>query len=101
MSFGFPIFRRATSAGAMRQLMLFFAIMGPGIITQNVDNDAGGIATYSLAGAGVGYRLLWTLIPVNVALYVVQEMEARLRAGTGQRLVDIISERYRVRTTPF
>jgi len=101
MSFGSPIFRRATSAGAMRQLMFFFAIMGPGIITQNVDNDAGGIATYSLAGAGFGYSLLWTLIPITVALYVVQEMAARLGAVTGHGLADLIRERYGVRTTLF
>src|SRR2546426_8885525 len=101
MSFGCPIFRRATSAGAMRQLMFIFAIMGPGIITQNVDNDAGGIATYSLAGAGFGYSLLWTLIPITVALYVVQEMAARLGAVTGHGLADLIRERYGVRTTLF
>ncbi len=81
--------------------MLFFAIMGPGIITQNVDNDAGGIATYSLAGAGFGYVMLWTLIPITVALYVVQEMAARLGAVTGHGLADLIRERYGVRTTAF
>jgi NRAMP (natural resistance-associated macrophage protein)-like metal ion transporter len=85
----------------MRQLMIFFAIMGPGIITQNVDNDAGGITTYSLAGAGFGYSMLWTLIPITVALYVVQEMAARLGAVTGHGLADLIRERYGVRTTTF
>ena len=62
------------------RLLLFFAVVGPGIITANVDNDSGGIATYSLAGAQFGYRLLWTLIPITVALIVVQEMCARMGA---------------------
>jgi Mn2+/Fe2+ NRAMP family transporter len=101
MSFSLPIFRRAASASAVRRLMLFLAIMGPGIITQNVDNDAGGIATYSLAGAGFGYVLLWTMIPITIALYVVQEMAARLGAVTGHGLADLIRERYGVRTTTF
>jgi Mn2+/Fe2+ NRAMP family transporter len=85
----------------MRRFMIFLAIMGPGIITQNVDNDAGGIATYSLAGAGFGYLMLWTLIPITIALYVVQEMAARLGAVTGHGLADLIRERYGVRTTTF
>ncbi len=83
----------------MRRLMLFLAIMGPGIITQNVDNDAGGITTYSLAGAGFGYALLWTMIPITVSLYVIQEMAARLGAVTGHGLADLIRERFGVRTT--
>ncbi len=85
----------------MRRLLLFLAIMGPGIITQNVDNDAGGITTYSLAGAGFGYMLLWTLIPITVALYVIQEMASRLGAVTGHGLADLIRERFGVRTTTF
>jgi NRAMP (natural resistance-associated macrophage protein)-like metal ion transporter len=93
------ILRRASSATAMRRLMIFLAIMGPGIVTQNVDNDAGGITTYSLAGAGFGYSLLWTMIPITIALYVVQEMAARLGAVTGHGLADLIRERYGVRTT--
>ncbi len=101
MSFSLPIFRRAASASAVRRLMLFLAIMGPGIVTQNVDNDAGGIATYSLAGAGFGYVMLWTMIPITIALYVVQEMAARLGAVTGHGLADLIRERYGVRTTTF
>ncbi len=99
MNFALPIFRRASRASLMQRLMLFLAIMGPGIITQNVDNDAGGITTYSLAGAGFGYSLLWTLIPITIALYVVQEMAARLGAVTGHGLADLIRERYGVRTT--
>jgi len=78
---------------------MFFAIMGPGIITQSVDNDAGGITTYSLAGANFGYALLWTMIPVTVALYVIQEMASRLGAVTGKGLADLIRERFGVRTT--
>jgi Mn2+/Fe2+ NRAMP family transporter len=78
---------------------MFFAIMGPGIITQNVDNDAGGITTYSLAGANFGYALLWTMIPVTVALYVIQEMASRLGAVTGKGLADLIREGFGVRTT--
>jgi Mn2+/Fe2+ NRAMP family transporter len=93
------ILRRASSATAMRRLMIFLAIMGPGIVTQNVDNDAGGITTYSLAGAWFGYSLLWTMIPITIALYVVQEMAARLGAVTGHGLADLIRERYGVRTT--
>jgi NRAMP (natural resistance-associated macrophage protein)-like metal ion transporter len=99
MTFSESILRRALSASAMRRLMIFFAVMGPGIITQNVDNDAGGITTYSLAGAGFGYGLLWTMIPITIALYVVQEMAARLGAVTGHGLADLIRERYGVRTT--
>ncbi len=79
--------------------MIFFAIMGPGIITQNVDNDAGGITTYSLAGAGFGYSMLWTMIPITIALYVVQEMAARMGAVTGHGLADLIRERFGIRTT--
>jgi NRAMP (natural resistance-associated macrophage protein)-like metal ion transporter len=101
MSFSHPILRRVASASATRRLMIFLAIMGPGIVTQNVDNDAGGIATYSLAGAGFGYIMLWTLVPITIALYVVQEMAARLGAVTGHGLADLIRERYGVRTTTF
>jgi Mn2+/Fe2+ NRAMP family transporter len=85
----------------MRRLFLFLAIMGPGIITQNVDNDAGGITTYSLAGAGFGYAMLWTLIPITISLYVIQEMAARLGAVTGHGLADLIRERFGVRATTF
>jgi Mn2+/Fe2+ NRAMP family transporter len=99
MTFTLPTFRRATTSSAMSRLMIFLAIMGPGIITQNVDNDAGGITTYSLAGANFGYGLLWTLIPITIALYVIQEMAARLGAVTGHGLADLIRERYGVRTT--
>jgi len=101
MSFTLPLLRRATNSRAMARLTMFLAVMGPGIITQNVDNDAGGIAIYSLAGANFGYGLLWTLVPITVALYVVQEMAARLGAVTEHGLSDLIRERYGVRTTTF
>jgi NRAMP (natural resistance-associated macrophage protein)-like metal ion transporter len=73
--------------------------MGPGLITASVDNDAGGITTYSLAGAQFGTKLLWTLGPVTVALIVVQEMSARMGVVTGKGLGDLIRENFGVRTT--
>jgi Mn2+/Fe2+ NRAMP family transporter len=85
-----PIFRR---------LFLFLAIMGPGIITSNVDNDAGGITTYSVAGATLGYKILWVFLPMIVALVVIQEMCTRMGAVTGKGLADLIRERFGVRIT--
>ncbi|MDA8168282.1 MAG: Nramp family divalent metal transporter [Nitrospiraceae bacterium] len=82
-----------------RQFLIFLSIMGPGLITANIDNDAGGIATYSIAGAHFGYSLLWTLIPITVALVVVQEMSARMGAVTGKGLADLIRENYGVKIT--
>ncbi len=84
-----------------RKIILFLSVMGPGIITANVDNDASGITTYSVAGARFGYALLWTLIPITVALVVVQEMVARMGAVTGKGLSDLIRENYGVRSTFF
>src|SRR5437667_12320581 len=81
------------------QILLFFSVVGPGIITANVDNDAGGILTYSQAGAEFGFSLLWTLIPITVALIVVQEMVARMGVVTGKGLADLIREEYGLRTT--
>jgi len=81
------------------RLLVFFAVMGPGIITGNVDNDANGIATYSVAGASFGYRLLWTLILSTVVLAVVHDMVTRMGATTGKGLADLIRERFRVRLT--
>lgn len=83
------------------RLTVFLAVMGPGIITGNVDNDANGIATYSIAGAHFGYGLLWTLILSTLALALVQEMVARMGAVTGKGLADLIRERFRVRLTVF
>src|SRR6201984_2710583 len=81
------------------RILLFFAVVGPGFITANVDNDAGGILTYSLAGAQFGYALLWTMIPITVALIVVQEMCARMGAVTGKGLSDLIREEFGLRIT--
>jgi len=82
-----------------RNIVLFLAILGPGIITANVDNDAGGITTYSLAGAHFGYTLLWTMIPTTIALVVIQEMCARMGAVTGKGLADLIRESFGVKVT--
>jgi len=81
------------------RLLILLAVVGPGIITANVDNDPGGIYTYSVAGAQFGYSLLWTLIPVTIALIVVQEMVARMGVVTGKGLADLIREEYGFRTT--
>jgi NRAMP (natural resistance-associated macrophage protein)-like metal ion transporter len=81
------------------RLLLFFAVVGPGFITANVDNDSGGIYTYSAAGAQFGYTLLWTMIPITVALIVVQEMCARMGAVTGKGLSDLIREEFGLRIT--
>jgi len=81
------------------RIVLVLAVIGPGFITANVDNDAGGIFTYSQAGAQFGYSLLWTMIPITIALIVVQEMAARLGAVTGKGLSDLIREEFGFRLT--
>ncbi|HEY3972693.1 MAG TPA: divalent metal cation transporter [Candidatus Sulfotelmatobacter sp.] len=81
------------------RILMFLAVVGPGFITANVDNDAGGILTYSQAGAQFGYLLLWTMIPVTLALIVVQEMCARMGAVTGKGLSDLIREEFGLRIT--
>ncbi len=83
------------------KLLIFLSVVGPGIITANVDNDAGGIFTYSAAGARFGYTLLWTLVPITVALIVVQEIVARMGVVTGKGLADLIREEYGLRATFF
>jgi len=83
------------------RLALFLAVVGPGFITANVDNDAGGIYTYSLAGAQFGYSLLWTMIPITISLVVVQEMASRMGAATGKGLSDLIREEFGFRVTFF
>src|SRR6202165_5747216 len=83
------------------RILLFFAVVGPGFITANVDNDAGGILTYSSAGAQFGHMLLWTLIPITIALIVVQEICARMGAVTGKGLSDLIREEFGFRITFF
>jgi NRAMP (natural resistance-associated macrophage protein)-like metal ion transporter len=80
-------------------LALLLAVMGPGVITSNVDNDAGGIYTYSLCGARYGYQLLWILVPVTIALVVVQEMCSRMGTVTGKGLADLIREEFGLRVT--
>src|ERR1700723_1845048 len=80
-------------------LLLLFAVLGPGFITANVDNDSGGIFTYSQAGAQYGYSLLWTMIPITLALIVVQEMCARMGVVTGKGLSDLIREEFGLRIT--
>jgi Mn2+/Fe2+ NRAMP family transporter len=84
-----------------RQLGIFLAILGPGIITGSVDNDAGGITTYSLAGAIYGYGLIWTLIPSFIVLLVIQEMNARMGIVTGKGLADLIRENAGIKVTFF
>src|SRR5436190_13435451 len=81
------------------RLLLVLAVVGPGFITANVDNDAGGIATYSVAGAQFGYTLLWTMIPITIALVIVQEMSSRMGAVTGKGLSDLIREEFGLRAT--
>ena len=85
-----------------RRLAAFFlAVVGPGLITSNVDNDAGGISTYTTAGAQFGYALLWSLIPMTIALYVSEEMCARMGVVTGKGLSDLIREEFGFRSTFF
>jgi NRAMP (natural resistance-associated macrophage protein)-like metal ion transporter len=83
------------------RLLMLLAVLGPGFITANVDNDANGILTYSQAGAQYGYSLLWTMIPITIALIVVQEMCARMGAVTGKGLSDLIREEFGLRITFF
>jgi len=89
------------SAFWRRRIALFLAVVGPGLITSNVDNDAGGISTYSAAGAQFGYTLLWSLIPMTIALYVSEEMCARMGVVTGKGLSDLIREEFGFRSTFF
>ncbi len=84
-----------------RRLALLLAVVGPGLITSNVNNEAGGIYTYSLAGAKFGYAVLWALIPMAIALYVSEEMVARMGAVTGKGLSDLIREEFGFRVTFF
>lgn len=93
--------RRSPFALISGRLVAFLAVLGPGFITANVDNDPGGILTYSQAGAKFGYQLLWTLIPTTIALIVIQEMAARMGAVTGKGLSDLIREEFGLRATFF
>ncbi|HLK51108.1 MAG TPA: divalent metal cation transporter [Bryobacteraceae bacterium] len=80
-------------------IAVFFAVIGPGFITANVDNDAGGIFTYSAAGARYGYLPLWTLVPITLVLIITQEMCSRMGAVTGKGLSDLIREEFGLRIT--
>lgn len=82
-----------------REALIFLSIMGPGIITANVDNDAGGITTYSVAGAHFGYSLIWSFIPIIIALVIIQEMCSRMAVVTGKGLADLIREEFGVKVT--
>lgn len=88
-------------SGFIKKLLIFLAILGPGIITGSVDNDAGGITTYSVAGAIYGYGLIWTLIPSFIVLLIVQEMNARMGIVTGKGLSDLIRENAGMKITFF
>jgi len=92
---------RISRKNIFRQFVIFLTILGPGIITGSVDNDAGGITTYSLAGAIYGYGLIWTLIPSFVVLVVIQEMNARMGIVTGKGLADLIRENAGMKVTFF
>lgn len=91
--------RRVVRPNVWRSVVMFLSILGPGIITANADNDVGGILTYSQAGAQFGYSLLWLLIPMAIAMIVVQEMCARMGAITGKGLADLIRENFGVKVT--
>ena len=95
------IIENLKNSPAARNLVMFLAILGPGIVTGSVDNDAGGITTYSVAGALYGYNLLWTLIPSFIALLVIQEMNLRMGVITGKGLADLIRENFGVKVTAF
>jgi Mn2+/Fe2+ NRAMP family transporter len=87
--------------GLRRRMALLLAVVGPGLITSNVDNDAGGISVYTQAGSQYGYALLWSLIPMTIALYVTGEMCARMGVVTGKGLSDLIREEFGFRPTFF
>jgi Mn2+/Fe2+ NRAMP family transporter len=91
--------KRIFNRRSWTSLGLLFALIGPGIITSNVDNDAGGITTYSLAGAEFGLSLLWTLIPITIVLIIIQEMCARMGVVSGKGLSDLIRERFGAKVT--
>lgn len=92
---------KAKKSTLIRNIMIFLTILGPGIITGSVDNDVGGITTYSVAGATYGYKLLWVLIPAFIVLFIVQEMNARMGIVTGKGLADLIRENAGVKITFF
>ena len=79
--------------------MLLLSILGPGLITASADNDAGGIATYSMAGSRYGYTFLWIILWVTVGEVLIQEIAARMGSATGKGLTDLIRERFGLRLT--
>lgn len=93
------IIQKLKENALLRNFLIFLAVLGPGIITGSVDNDAGGITTYSVAGAKYGYNLLWALIPAFIALLAIQEMNARMGIVTGKGLADLIRENFGVKIT--
>lgn len=95
------LFEKIRETPFVKNILFFAAILGPGVITGSVDNDAGGITTYSVAGASYGYDLIWTLIPCFLALIVVQEMNLRMGIFTGKGLADLIRENFGVKFTFF
>ena len=93
------IFKALKENVVLRNILIFLSVLGPGIVTGSVDNDAGGITTYSVAGASYGFNLLWTLIPSFIVLLAVQEMNARMGIVTGKGLADLIRENFGVKIT--
>jgi Mn2+/Fe2+ NRAMP family transporter len=93
------MFKKLRNSPLVAKALMFLAVLGPGIITGSVDNDAGGITTYSVAGATYGYNILWTLVPALVVLIVIQEMNARMGIVTGKGLADLIRENAGVKVT--
>lgn len=93
------VFSRLFKSPVFLSIIIFLSVMGPGIITANVDNDAGGITTYSLAGAQFGYNLLWLFIPMIIALAVIQEMGVRMGIVSGKGLADLIREKVGIKIT--
>ena len=91
--------KKAKENKALKNVLIFLAMLGPGVITGSVDNDAGGITTYSVAAATYGYPILWTLLPSFVVLLVVQEMNMRMGACTGKGLADLIRETFGIKVT--
>lgn len=85
--------------GIWKRFLIFLAVMGPGIITANVDNDAGGITTYSICGAHFGYSMLWIFIPIIIALIIIQEMSSRMGVVTGKGLADLMREEFGLKIT--
>jgi NRAMP (natural resistance-associated macrophage protein)-like metal ion transporter len=91
--------KKGTTHPYIARILVLLSIVGPGLITANIDNDAGGIATYSMTGAETGYRLLWILLPITIALIMVQEMSARMGIASGKGLADLIREKFGLKVT--